>query len=69
MFFTLYNSFILMSQFFNFYLIYRFYLWYWSYFSPFICISYNFIFKKENIKMIEDKKHINIDDDDFIIIH
>ena len=67
MFFTLYNSFIFMKQFFNFYLIYRFYLWYWLYFSPFLYTSYNFIFKKENIKMIEDKKYINIDDD-FIII-
>ena len=56
-----------MKQFFNFYLIYRFYLWYWTYFNPFLYTSYNFIFKKENIKMIEDKKYINIDDD-FIII-
>ena len=65
MFFTLYNSFIFMRQLFNFYLIYRFYIWYWLYFSPFIYISYNFIFKKE-LKLIEDKK--NIVEDEFIIV-
>jgi hypothetical protein len=67
MFFTLYNSFIFMRQFFNFYLVYRFYLWYWTYFSPFLYTSYNFIFKKEDIKMVEDKK--DIVDDEFIIIN
>ena len=66
MFFTLYNSFIFMRQLFNFYLIYRFYLWYWLYFSPFIYISYNFIFNKKELKLIEDKK--DIVDDEFIII-
>ncbi len=64
MFITFYNSFIFMRQFFNFYLVYRFYLWYWSYFNPFLYTAYNFIFKKNDIKMIEDKKR----DDDFIII-
>ena len=67
MFFTLYNSFLFMRQFFNFYLVYRFYLWYRTYFSPFLYTSYNFIFKKEDIKMIEDKK--DIVDDEFIIIN
>jgi hypothetical protein len=66
MFFTLYNSFIFMRQLFNFYPIYIFYLWYWLYFSPFIYISYNFIFNKIELKSIEDKK--DIVDDDFIII-
>ena len=66
MFFTLYNSFIFMRQFFNFYLVYRFYLWYWNKFYPFIVFTYDFIFKKNDIKMIEDKKN---DDDDFIIIN
>ena len=67
MFFTLYNSFIFMRQFFNFYLVYRFYLWYWLYFSPFLYTYYNFIFRKEDIKMVEDKK--DIVDDEFIIIN
>jgi hypothetical protein len=67
MFFTLYNSLIFARQLFNFYLVYRFYLWYWLYFSPFLHTSYNFIFKKQELKLIEDKK--NIVDDDFIIIN
>ena len=67
MFFTLYNSLIFARQLFNFYLVYRFYLWYWLYFSPFLYSSYNFIFKKQELKLIEDKK--NIVDDDFIIIN
>ena len=67
MFFTLYNSFIFMRQFFNFYLVYRFYIWYWLCFSPFIYTSYNFIYKKNILKSIEDKK--DIVDDDFIIIN
>ena len=67
MFFTLYNSLIFARQLFNFYLVYRFYLWYWLYFSPFLYTSYNFIFKKQELKLIEDKK--NIVDDDFIIIN
>jgi len=62
---TFYNSFIFMRQFFNIYLVYRFYLWYLSYFNLFLYTAYNFIFKKEDIKMIEDKKRY---DDDFIII-
>lgn len=68
MFFTLYNSLIFARQLFNFYLVYRFYLWYWLYFSPFLYTSYNFIFKKQELKLIEDKKNI-VDDDDFIIIN
>lgn len=67
MFFTLYNSFIFMKQLFNFYLVYRFYIWYWLYFSPFLYTSYNFIYKKNILKLIEDKK--DIVDDDFIIIN
>ena len=66
MFFTLYNSFIFMRQFFNFYPIYRFYLWYLTYFNPFLQSSYNFIFNKQEIKLIEDKK--DVVDDEFIII-
>ena len=67
MFFTLYNSFIFMRQFFYFYPIYRFYLWYLTYFSPFLHTSYNFIFFIEEIKLLEDKKN-NVDDE-FIIIN
>ncbi len=66
MFISLYNSFIFMRQFFNFYLVYRFYLWYWTYFYPSLYTFYNFIFKKEDIKMMEDKKDTI---DDFIIIN
>ena len=55
-----------MRQFFNFYLVYRFYLWYWTYFYPSLYTFYNFIFKKEDIKMMEDKKDTI---DDFIIIN
>ena len=66
MFFTLYNSFIFMRQFFYFYPIYRFYLWYLTYFNPFLYTSYNFIFNKQKLKLIEDKK--DVVDDEFIII-
>ena len=59
-----------MRQFFNFYLVYRFYLWYWTYFSPFLYTFYNFIFKTQEIKLLEDKNYKkNIVDDDFIIIN
>ena len=55
-----------MRQFIYFYPVYRFYLWYWLYFSPFLYTSYNFIFNKKELKLIEDKK--DIVDDEFIII-
>lgn len=61
-----YNMFTFMYQFFNLYLIYRFYMWYYYYFYPFFVFSYDFIFRKKELKLLEDKKNI---DDDFIIIY
>ena len=44
-----------MRYFFDFYLVYRFYLW----FYPFFIFAYDFIFRKEELKLLEDKKYIN----------
>ena len=52
---NIYNMYFYMRYFFNFYLVYRFYLW----FSPFIIFAYDFIFRKEELKLLEDKKYIN----------
>jgi hypothetical protein len=50
---NLYNMFMFMNYFFNFYLVYRFYLW----FNPFFVFTYDFIFRKEELKLLEDKKY------------
>ena len=56
---NLYYSYYYMRYFFDFYLVYRFYLW----FYPFIIFAYDFIFRKEELKLLEDKKKdINIKD-------
>ena len=49
---NLYYSYYYMRYFFDFYLVYRFYLW----FSPFFIFAYDFIFRKEELKLLEDKK-------------
>ncbi len=51
---NLYYSYYYMIYFFDFYLVYRFYLW----FSPFFVFAYDFIFRKEELKLLEDKKNI-----------
>ena len=57
---NLYNMFMFMNYFFNFYLVYRFYLW----FNPFFVFAYDFMFRKEELKLLEDKKKdINIKED------
>lgn len=48
----LYHSYLYMRYFFDFYLVYRFYLW----FSPFFIFAYDFIFRKEELKLLENKK-------------
>ncbi len=54
---NLYYSYYYMRYFFDFYLVYRFYLW----FYPFFIFAYDFIFRKEELKLLEDKKKdINI---------
>ena len=56
---NLYNNYYYMRYFFDYYLVYRFYLW----FYPFFIFAYDFIFRKEELKLLEDiKKDINIKD-------
>ena len=50
---NLYYSYYYMLYFFDFYLVYRFYLW----FYPFFVFAYDFMFRKEELKLLEDKKY------------
>ena len=49
---NLYYNYYYMRYFFDYYLVYRFYLW----FNPFFVFAYDFIFRKKELKLLEDKK-------------